>query len=116
MVVRIQGEVKAKVQLFPSSWGWLSRITTWKTVRGFSESIDIPATDWRQTLSIPGPVDVTVVGTILGTNLSVQYSVHPDNVLLSLYQGEFALALGASRKFKAKAMGNEVKGTISVEP
>lgn len=115
MRIRIEGEASVKVQVFPSRFGWLHRMFFFREKRGFAVSQDIPNTGLQKQFSVPGPLDVFVSARIDGTTLDVDYALGADSGSFMLYQGEILQDLKASRTFKVKVAGNEVRGTVTLE-
>lgn len=121
MRVIIEGFYGGKIQVFSSKlkkglFGWLYRATYASFKNGFAKSFDIPDVQSGQTtVAIPGPLDVRLAWAIQATNLKVDYSVEPDGVMLSLFNGSVDIPFEVKRKFKAKAFGNTIEGEIRLE-
>lgn len=122
MRVVIEGFYGGKVQVFSSKlkkglFGWLFRATYVSFKNGFAKSFDIPDVQSGQTtIGIPGPLNVRLSWSIQATSIRVDYSVEPDGVMLSLFNGSIDIPFEAKKKFKAKAFGNTIEGVIRLEP
>ena len=129
MRIIIDARVDGKVQLLPSSMGWFHRITFFRWGKKFREVIDVDGNEFSRTISIPGPLDVTIEGSISpvdpidpleGSIYTVTATLHVDGLPSAVIWTESDSGeLASEYKFKFSGdgalKGNGVRGTIRIE-